>query len=198
VDDFTDLKNFLKLFAPISDSEFQQLIDAAKPEIKSFRKNDYLCRANDETLLMGFVRKGLMKVFINTLDGQPYIKAFINEGRLVGPFTSFIRGTASAMYIQAVEDSTLLVMNAISTRKFMDCNPVWQEVGRKIAEFIYCEREDKEFSQMTEDAETRYARFVQTFPNLQNRVSQQDIAYYLGISPVSLSRLRAQRVRARP
>jgi CRP-like cAMP-binding protein len=59
-----------------------------------------------------------------------------------------------------------------------------------ILEKGFCIKEKRERELLLLDAEKRYNLFITEFPNLENRVSQQIVASYLGIQPESLSRLR--------
>jgi len=72
----------------------------------------------------------------------------------------------------------------------------WQTVGRKFAEATLIEREARAHELLTLNAAQRFARFCVSHRELLSELRSYDIASYLGISPVSLSRLRA-RERAR-
>jgi hypothetical protein len=56
---------------------------------------------------------------------------------------------------------------------------------------LFIEKEDRERSFLTEDAKTRYLCFKEKHPDLEQQIHQFHIASFLGISPVSLSRIRA-------
>lgn len=181
--------------AAITDADFDLFLETTQPRSMSIKKGDFFCTMGQKQLQLAFVRKGLFKVFINTLDGSEYIKSFIDENRLMSSYSSIVMGIPANMNVQAIEDSDLYVMDAAKARSMMDKGLVWERIARKTAEWYFCEREIKELSHMTEDAETRYRRFVKQYERLLNRISQADIARYLGINPVSLSRIRGKSAR---
>ena len=63
------------------------------------------------------------------------------------------------------------------------------EFGKKIAEMHFIKREQREADFLKFTAEERFTRFVNRYPNLAKQLKKKDIASYLGITPVSLSRL---------
>lgn len=67
----------------------------------------------------------------------------------------------------------------------------WETLGRKLAEGLYIKKEMKERLLLMNTAEERYLQFLKEFPGLEKRVPQYHIASYLGITPVSLSRIRS-------
>ena len=65
-----------------------------------------------------------------------------------------------------------------------------QSMSGKYAELLYLEKEKREIEFLKEDAESRYNNFINKHPTFENRISQYNIASYLGITPVTLSRIR--------
>ncbi len=62
----------------------------------------------------------------------------------------------------------------------------------KTAEWLYVKLDQRESELLLDDAATRYLKFLAEYPGLVHRVKQYHIASYLGITPESLSRIRAQ------
>jgi CRP-like cAMP-binding protein len=67
-----------------------------------------------------------------------------------------------------------------------------QQLNCKIAESLFIKKERREATLLLDDAKTRYLNFLEEYPGLETRLKQYHIASYLGITPVSLSRVRAQ------
>lgn len=68
----------------------------------------------------------------------------------------------------------------------------WQKLGRQLAEFLYLRKEDREIAFLTQTAEQRYAALADEFPAQIGTVPQHHLASYLGLTPESLSRLKAR------
>ncbi len=65
-----------------------------------------------------------------------------------------------------------------------------QKKGRKVAEQLYIKGSQRTFSLITKTAEERYLEFIEEYPNLLQRIPLKYLASYLGVTPVSLSRIR--------
>ena len=71
--------------------------------------------------------------------------------------------------------------------------PGWQRLGRKLIEYYYLIIERREYQFLALSAKERYQQFRSDYPGLEQRISQAQIASYLGINPVTLSRIRSSK-----
>jgi CRP-like cAMP-binding protein len=92
--------------------------------------------------------------------------------------------------IQALEASVVLVAEAEAFRALYDRHPVFDRMGRKLGEWWLEQKEARALAFQQQDAKDRYLNFVRTHGDLVQRISQIHIASYLGITEVSLSRIR--------
>lgn len=88
----------------------------------------------------------------------------------------------SRLFIEALEDSKLLVANYSAYRSLSEAHPCWQTVNCKIAEALFVKKEKRESSLLLDDAKTRYLSFLAEYPGLDARLKQHYIASYLGIT----------------
>jgi CRP-like cAMP-binding protein len=95
----------------------------------------------------------------------------------------------SDYYFQALEDSIVLKIERVEDRECLS-HPCWQEIFAKEIERVHTIEERRIKQLLLADAETRYFNFLQDFPGLEGRIKQSHIASYVGVSPVSLSRIR--------
>jgi hypothetical protein len=73
-----------------------------------------------------------------------------------------------------------------------DVDAEWQKLGRKLSEWLYVRKEDREITFLTQTADERFGALTQTFLEMIARVPQRHLATYLGITPESLSRLKVR------
>lgn len=191
-EDKQQMLNALRLIGAVTAPLIEEMLETGRAKVQHFKAGQHFCEIGDYPVPVGFVLKGLFRVYVITESGKTYIKRFNAENELVGPYASMIRNEPSTLSIQAIEDSRVIVMDAKQTFPKMLESEVWTLIRLRSAEAYFCERERKEFSQLTMKAEDRYLQFCRENPMLQDRLQQQDIAHYLGISPVSLSRLRKE------
>lgn len=185
--DKNNLRTYLMKLASIPEEEWTAFSNQlAHGEIQ---KGNFFLRAGEVPQQIGFVVNGLFKKFYQSEDGREYIKDFSSEGKLVTAYSALLQGQPSIMNIQAVEDSQLFLIPYKFWTSLYDRHSCWQEVGRKIAERVFIDSEQRERDLLTHSASKRYELFVVNNPHLKVRLPQYDVASYLGISPVSLSRI---------
>jgi CRP-like cAMP-binding protein len=141
---------------------------------------------------VGFIVKGSVRYF-HIKDGQDITGYFSFENEFVSSYKSYLTGQPGYTYIQALEDTKLITF----TKKDMDemlSNPMlaykMERFGRLIAEHYLCCYEDRVASFITQTPEERYLQLLSTGREILQRMPQHYIAHFLGITPVSLSRIR--------
>lgn len=95
-------------------------------------------------------------------------------------------------FIQSLEEAKLLVANYSAYQALCENHAFWQILNGKIAETLFIKQEKRESALLMDGAKTCYLSFLEEHPGLEIRLKQHHIASYLGINPVTLSRIRAQ------
>jgi len=96
--------------------------------------------------------------------------------------------------IQALEPTTYLVAPLEQFTALYTVDPLFERIGRKLAELLLIRKELRMRSMLEQTATERYLDFIQKNPSLAERIPQYQLAAYLGISEVSLSRLKKNTV----
>lgn len=139
-----------------------------------------------------FVCKGLLRVYYTTDAGKEANKAFIPEHDFAAPLAASALGLPLIYGVQTLEPSEIVVAGYAEFTDLFDLDPIYDRIGRLIAETILIRKELRMRSLLQQTASERYLEFVRQFPELVERIPQYHIASYLGISEVSLSRLKGQ------
>ncbi|HOT63308.1 MAG TPA: Crp/Fnr family transcriptional regulator [Treponemataceae bacterium] len=180
-------RSTLERFAPVPDGDWT----AAIPRLAhvTIPKGGYFLREGDVPGKLAFIAAGLFRVYFITDRGDERVMAFREEGRLISGFSPFPAERRPRFSIQALEDSELLQtpLDPEAVRGSADC---WRQVYVKYMELLFLEKEERERQFLSDDAESRYRAFLKRHPGLEARVPQYEIASYLGITPVALSRIR--------
>jgi CRP-like cAMP-binding protein len=142
---------------------------------------------------LGFVVEGLVRKLHLTERGKRVVRGFGGPGSVVGAYASLLTQQPSHLRVEALETTRLFVLPWSEIDALYARHVCWQIVGRKIAEANLVERELRAHELLTASATERYRRFCETQRELLPRLHDYDIASYLGIAPVSLSRLRGRR-----
>jgi CRP-like cAMP-binding protein len=159
-------------------------------KIEHYRKGQYFVRGGEIPNKIGFITKGLMKYYYIDFDGNDWIKYFSVENDFVASYASFLYQTPSLYFIEAMEDTSTLSINFSSYINNINKSKTWCTIARKYTEKIYYEKEKREASLLKEDGSERYFNFLIEYKHLIDRINIKDIASFLGLTPVSLSRIR--------
>lgn len=143
---------------------------------------------------VGITVKGFLRAYFLDADGKQKTILFAKPGQVMGVYTSFVTGNKTKLVISAEEDSEIICIRYADMEKLFQIHPCWLEIGRKLVEQLLQRREQREYQLLTLSALERYEEFVKDFPDLIDEIPQWQIASYLGITPVALSRIRRQRI----
>lgn len=157
------------------------------------RRGELLLREGDVASHAFLVRVGALRSFA-TPNARDVTFQFFFEGSLVSSFESFRSRTPSRFSVEAIEDGEVIRLSRAAVLKGLTDtgnHALWSEVLAGRLE-TYMRRVE---SLISESALERYLRLRRESPELVARVHQHYLASYLGITPVSLSRLRRKLAR---
>jgi CRP-like cAMP-binding protein len=127
-------------------------------------------------------------------DGEEATKDFSFAGSFTLSFGSAAVQRPAQVAIAAIVPTELAVWPYQVLLELYESHPEWQKIGRRVAEFLYVRKEQRELSFLLMDASTRYKVMREQFGAQIDMIPQYMLASYLGIQPQSLSRLRKQAV----
>lgn len=179
----------LKELASIPEQEIQRILPLLSH--RSLEKGEYFVRRGDVATTIGFMASGLIRYFYVADSGKEIIRYFCEGKSFVSSYTSVLKGTPSLYAIQALERTFLITIRATDWFGLSQSHPVWGTITQAIQAYALTLAEKREYALVSLDAKARYLQFLEDFPGLENRLKQYDIASYLGITPVALSRIRS-------
>ncbi len=183
-----DFENYINQFGTIDKEAIEDLKNCFYP--KNLLKNEFFTQEGDYSKKVGFLKEGIIRAYFRDLNGKEFSKQFFVGPAIIGAYTSLITSQPSKISQQALTKCTILVANYNRIIELYDKHRSLEQMGRKLAEFYYVEKEQKLIEQAVLDAEKRYQLLKERFPTYENRIPQYYIASYLGISPTQLSRIR--------
>lgn len=183
------IENFIRSLVNFSDDDIKKFL--TKVVVREVPKKTLLLKEGDIANEVYFVIKGCIRLFY-VKDGDEISECFFTEGIMGGAHDSFISQTPSRNCLETIEDSTLLTLNYANLQLLYAEVPLMNELVRKVMEerFVYLQRLFT--SHILDTPEQRYEKLVRERPDLINRVPQHQLATFLGITKVSLSRIRGR------
>ncbi|MBB6694926.1 Crp/Fnr family transcriptional regulator [Cohnella xylanilytica] len=161
--------------------------------VRSIPKGALLVSAGEPVNDAWFCSEGLFRLFYPLPDGREYNVAFSTENDYVTSYGAMATGEPSAFSIEALEASTVVEIGRGVLRELMDRSHGWERFVRLAVERLYIRKEERERQLLYLPALERYEAFLRKYPGLDRRIPQYHIASYIGVSPVSLSRLLRSR-----
>lgn len=141
-----------------------------------------------------FIKKGCVREWFNK-DGKEITFQFFFEGQPVASIDSFINQAPSLFSIESIEPSIVLSIAKTDFEKLIELHP---ELREKLSEFIF--RRFRNYSQLflsriKDKPQERYEDLIKNYPDIIKRVPQHYVASFLGITPISLSRIRNRKTK---
>ena len=156
-----------------------------------YKKNKDLQPIGHTCKTIYFINKGLARIYY-LKDGIDITENFFFENNVIARVESLLTGKPSRKAIQILEDAEIVGINANELFKLYDRFPEIERLFRKIFEAAYVDTINRIEGMQFHSAEERYKALLEQAPDVLKRVPLKYVASYLGITQVSLSRIRAQ------
>jgi CRP-like cAMP-binding protein len=159
--------------------------------VKKFKKNQYYLSVGEIENQIGFTNKGSFRWYFIDKNGEEVNYHFFLDNNFVVGFDSFISQAPSQMFIQAMEDSEVVLLPKREVvLDYYAKSHSWEHFGRIICESVYIETTLRLQDFLFRSAEERYLALLKKHPDIFQKVSLSNISSYLGIQGPSLSRIR--------
>jgi len=189
--EFHKLRTYLERRATFTEEEFAFLEPLFLP--RALRAGEFFQRAGDAVTHGAFVTTGCLRKYIIDAKGKEHIVQFAPENWWVGEGPGVAPGTLAQYSIDAVEDSNLLIFDAVSHQRAIQHLPAYAAGFRVGLQRDAMAKEQRIANTLSASAEDRYEEFLKQYPSIAGRVPQFMLASYLGVSPETLSRIRKNR-----
>ncbi len=157
---------------------------------RKIKRKEFLIKQGQISKHDYFIIKGCLKVYTLDNKGSEHISMFAIEDWWTGDMASFISQQPGHYFIQALEDSIVLQISKSNFDLLFKQIPKFERFYRILYQRSLVSFVQRANQGISESAEERYLNFVKKHPNIINRVSQKNIAAYLGVTPEFLSLLR--------
>ena len=151
---------------------------------------EYVFRQGEPSKSLYLVKSGLLKAYYLSSDGRENIKSFILPGDNIGSLTAIHSGEACTFSLICLKACELI---KLPFEALYEASQTDAEISAAIVDFLLkfgMKKEMREYELLCLSAEDRYRRLLEHTPQLFDLVTQNEIARYLGITPVALSRIK--------
>lgn len=186
--DFDHLQRLYKLSINLTPRDIQSILSAAKR--KTYAANEYILKEGSLENNFYFIRKGIVRYYKINASGDDITNGFWLEDQFFANMDVLLFEQPLRFYVQALEQTDIFYMPYETAESIVFNRPKLEENRKFILRSIIKEGMERIESFVMLSPEERYVHFVEKNPDIVNRVPDKYIAHVLGITPVSLSRIR--------
>jgi CRP/FNR family transcriptional regulator, anaerobic regulatory protein len=190
------LINYFNGLIPLNEAE--ALLVAEKFRSRLFRKRQYVLQEGDICTQFYFVLRGCLRMYKIDEKGATHILQFAAENSWINDLGSFHGERISALNIDAVEDTVVLQISRPDLIDLYIQAPKFDRIFRVLLENSFIRLQERLLQNISSTADERYQSFLEVYPYLLNRLSQVQIASFIGITPEFLSKLRNRQGKHKP
>jgi CRP/FNR family transcriptional regulator, anaerobic regulatory protein len=187
------MDNFIKYLNTIyklSDDTISDLVTCLTTF--EFAKNNTILKQGQVCNYLYFVDKGLLRLFYYR-NGKDITDYFATEQNIIGGIDSFFSRKPSEKIIEALEACSLIAISFDNLEKLYQKHHDLERVGRILSIGAFLSMQKRLFAIQFHPAKQRYQELLKSSPDILQRVPLGHIASYLGITQVTLSRIRSQK-----
>lgn len=183
------LKMIDKLISTLKKDEKRWLIFQSLFEEKEIPSKTVLLREGEVSNTIFLIKKGCLREWFNK-DGKDITFQFFFEGQPVASIDSFMNKKPSLFSIESIKSSTIV---SIERKYFENLLDTYSEFKNGFQDFIF--ERFRNYSQLflsriKDTPQERYDELIKKHPEIIKQVPQHYIASFLGVTPISLSRIR--------
>ncbi|MCX6180653.1 MAG: Crp/Fnr family transcriptional regulator [Bacteroidetes bacterium] len=182
------LIDYFEKLIPLNDEE-KFIVEEIFKERRVKRKQ-FILQEGDISKENTFIIEGCFRTYTIDDKGKEHNLQFSVENWWVGDIGSFHSEKPSKLYIEAIENSIILQCKKEDQINLFVKYPKFDRIFRVLAENGMVSMQNRILQNISSTAEERYLDFVQRYPHFFNRISNVQIASYLGITPEFLSAIR--------
>lgn len=179
-------------------NEVERELVRTKFHSRLFRKRQYLLQGGNICTHFYFGVRGCLRMYKIDEKGAVHTLQFAAENPWINDLGSFHGVKPSSLNIDTLEDTVVLQISHEDLISLYIQAPKFERIFSVIIENGFVRLQERLLQNISSAAEERYQCFLAIYPHLINRLSQVQIASFLGITPEFLSNLRNKRSKQKP
>lgn len=184
----TPLVKHFAYYSPLNEQEIDEL--EARLTERIVRRRQFILQEGEVCKHYTFVVEGCLKMYKVDAKGDEHNLQFAVEDGWIADIGSFHSEKPSELHIEALEQSTILQIAKPDLIYFYINFPTFDRNFRVLVENAFIKLQKRVLHNIGSTAEERYLDFLKTYPHLINRISNVQIASFIGVTPEFLSKIR--------
>ena len=160
------------------------------PELKHYKKGQLLISQGQLAPKLFFLVEGFVRYISISPEGKEFTQSFACAPSVAGSTRAMTRKTAALFSIEALDDVLCFEFEWSDFFTKMKPQPGFLTAYNCLLENMFIKKEEREYAFVQHSAEQRYLDFLETNPQLRDKLPLKMIASHIGITPIALSRIR--------
>ena len=177
-----------ELYIKVSDELKMEIMK--RIHVKSFKKGSLVHDANKICSHSYFIQRGILRTYFYK-DAKEVSEYFCSEGEWTNSPRSFMQRKLDHYYIDAIEDTTVFIIEIKDLGYLFDHFPEMERYARLSMGSLFGQILERIESMRFTSAKEKYEHFCALYKNIYPRIPLGMVASYLGITQETLSRVRA-------
>lgn len=190
VDYYKDNFDFLRSFHPISKDIYDQLYGISK--LKQFEPEEKLVDFGDIPQKLYLLNKGVARVYFVSENDKELTKTLFTPINFFASFTALLKQQPSGFAFETLTPCDIYEIDYASFYKLCNSNIEILRFYARFLESLFQEGEANHIEVASLNAKQRYLKLRDRIPEIDNLIPQYQIASFLNITPVQLSRIRSK------
>lgn len=188
----TQMQDFVGYFTghdgSIDASDFEKY--GLSAELKHYKKDQLLIGQGQLAPKLFFLVKGFVRYMSISPEGKEFTQSFACAPSVAGSTRAMTRKNPALFSIEALEDVLCFEFEWSNFFTAMESQPGFLAAYNCLLENMFIKKEEREYAFVQHSAEQRYLDFLETSPQLRDKIPLKMVASHIGISPIALSRIR--------
>lgn len=181
-------KKFILDIHPLSKKPLKEFTDLFI--YKKFKAGEFLGEIGDIPIKLFYLQKGIVKIYTSFPNGNKYVRNIYTSNIIVSSYTALIKKSKSNYNIECITDCEVLECNYEEIIKLSERDLDIAIFIRKNIEMLYITYIERNVEFLTNDATQRYKNLIKKIPEIEDLLTQKEIASHLAITKMQLNRLK--------
>lgn len=164
-------------------------------QYRKIKKKHFLYQEGEVNRSRAFVVEGCLRSYSVDRNGFEHVLQFAPPGWWIGDMQSIIKQEPGTLYIDAVDDSEVILLLKTDLEKIYTAIPKLERFFRILSENALAAYQHRLIGSLSLPAKERYENFCRLYPSLIQCLPQKQVASYIGVTPEFLSKMLKQPAR---
>lgn len=188
--DINQFREIIHQYYPVYEDALQSILQIV--EIRSLEKGNVFIQKNKPDYNEYFIIEGICRSYLYDTEGRDITISFYDDGKVIAPHLSRTLKSVSLLNYECLTDCSIGMFSASAFCELMDRDENIRSFAYNVLQYELRQKIEKEINNASLTAKMRLMKFREQFKSLENKIYHPHIASYLGITNISLSRLRKE------